>query len=248
MARCLAWASMMWLAAAAAGAQTGPDPEAFFHAGLSHLRDGRAGMALEEFKKAVRADGKNPYFYKGLGLAYAALRKYDDAVAAFHKSLEINPYYVDVRNDLGSALILAGRRDAGKKEFMTAFNDPTNPTPEISSRNLGNAYLEEKNYGEALNWFRTSLNRNKKYPDAYLGLSDALLAQGQVEEVVTQLEAGVKECPDSAAVVEALGEAYLKVGRLADARARLEEARKKDPTGPVGRRATAMLTKVGASR
>src|SRR5687768_10592088 len=183
MARCLAWALTFLMITSAAGAQSGPDPETFFNAGLSHLRDGRTDMALEEFKKAVRADGKNPYFYKGLGLAYAAVRKYDDAVSAFNKALEINPYYVDVRNDLGSALILAGRRDAGKREFMAAFNDPTNPTPETSSRNLGNAFLEEKNYSEALTWFRTSQGRNKKYPDAYLGLADALLALGQLEQV-----------------------------------------------------------------
>ena len=83
-----------------------------------------------------------------------------------------------MRNDLGTALILSGRRNEGKNEFLTAFNEPTNPTPEISSRNLGQAYLEEKHYPEAINWFRTSLNRNQTYPDAYLGLADALVAAG----------------------------------------------------------------------
>jgi tetratricopeptide (TPR) repeat protein len=94
-------------------------------------------MAVEAFRKAVREDGKNPYFQKGLGQAYLATGKYDDAVSAFRKALELNQYYVDVRNDLGTALILSGRRNEGKNEFLAAFNDATNPTPEISSRNLG---------------------------------------------------------------------------------------------------------------
>ena len=42
------------------------------------------------------------------------LGKYDDAVEAFRKALEINPYYVDVRNDLGTALLLSGKRTEGK--------------------------------------------------------------------------------------------------------------------------------------
>src|SRR5207245_2181820 len=122
------------------------DSEASFNAGLAHLRENRPALALEQFKKAVKEDPKNAYAYKGLGLTYAQLGKLSDAVASFRKALELNPYYVDVRNDLGSALVLSGKRAEGKAEFLAAFNDPTNPTPEMSARNLGQAYLEEKNY------------------------------------------------------------------------------------------------------
>jgi Tfp pilus assembly protein PilF len=219
----------------------GVDPESSFNAGLNHLREGRPAMAVEAFRKAVREDGKNPYFHKGLGQAYLATGKFDDAVNSFRKALELNQYYVDVRNDLGTALILSGRRNEGKNEFLTAFNDPTNPTPEISSRNLGNAYLEDKAYAEAVNWYRTSVNRNHSYPDAYLGLADALVASGKLDDAVATLEAGAKECPQSAAILLNLGEAYSRVGRLGDARTRLEEARRRDPVGPAGRRAAQLL-------
>jgi len=239
---CLAVLVLVVLAAPLAA--QGVDAELLFNAGLAHLREGRPQLAVEEFRKAVKQDPKNPYAYKGLGLANASLRRYDDAIAAFRKALELNPYYVDVRNDMGTVLILSGKRIEGKNEFLTAFNDPTNPTPEISARNLGNAYLEEKNYIEALNWFKTSMSRNKTYPDAYLGLGDALVALGRHDETVTNLETGVKEAPGYVALIGALGEAYHRVGRLADARARLEEARRKDPTGPVGRRATVLLQQI----
>ena len=178
--RALAVAAVFCLPSAA-GAQTpsaNTDAEARFNSGLTHLRDGRPKLALEEFQRAIKQDPKNPYFHKGLGLAYATLKRFEDAADAFRKALELNPYYTDVRNDLGMALVLAGKRQEGKAEFLAAFNDPTNPTPEISSRNLGQAYFEEKNYAEAANWFRSSLNRNKEYPDAYLGLADALVALG----------------------------------------------------------------------
>ena len=217
------------------------DAETSFNAGLSHLREGRSGLALEEFKRAVAGDPRNPYFFKGLGLAYASERKYADAVDAFRKALAIIPYYVDVRNDLGTALILAGRRQEGKAEFLAAFNDPTNPTPEISSRNLGQAYFEEKNHAEAFNWFRTSVGRNKAYHDAYLGLSDALVALGRAEESITFLQTAAKECADVPAVRLALGEAYFNAGRFHEARKELEETRRKDPAGPAGRRAADIL-------
>ena len=55
------------------------------------------------------------------------------------------------------------------------------------------------------------------------------------------LEAGIKEAPASPALLLALGEAYKRAGRLNDARARLEEAARKDPTGAAGRRAQELL-------
>lgn len=235
------WMLALAVSAPVAATAQPVDPESSFNAGLAHLREGRPAMAVEAFKKAVHEDGKNPYFQKGLGQAYLATGKFDDAINAFRKALELNQYYVDVRNDLGTALILSGRRNEGKNEFLGAFNDPTNPTPEISSRNLGSAYLEEKHYAEAINWYRTSLNRNKSYPDAYLGLSDALVASGKLDEAIGTLEAAAKECPQSAAVLLNLGEAYSRVGRLGEARARLEEARKRDPVGAAGRRAAQLL-------
>jgi tetratricopeptide (TPR) repeat protein len=238
-------------------AQSPPQAETRFSTGVMHLREGRVDLALEEFKKAVKEDPKNPYFQKGLGLAYAAkaskakeARKapeapaskeeaeaWKEAIACFHRALELNPYYTDVRNDLATALIGSGDREAGKKEFLAAFSDPTNPTPEISARNLGQAYLEEKNYPEAINWFRTSLNRNKKYSDPYLGIADALVASNRLDEAAAQLEAGVEEIPDDPALLLALGQVFYKAGRFGEARARLEDVVRKDPAGPSGRAA-----------
>jgi Tfp pilus assembly protein PilF len=230
------------------------DSEVSFNAGLTHLRENRPAQALDQFKKAIKEDPKNAYAYKGLGLTYAQLAsqcspndqgcgqgKLRDAIAAFRKALEVNPYYVDVRNDLGTALVLSGKRSEGKAEFLAAFNEATNPTPEISARNLGQAYFEEKNYPEAVNWFRTSFRRNKSYPDPYLGFADAVGAMGHPDEAVAPLEAAVKEVPGYAPLLLALGEAYYKTGRFTEARSRLEEAARRDAGGPAGRRAMELI-------
>jgi Tfp pilus assembly protein PilF len=217
------------------------DAESHFNIALMHMREGRLDAALDEFKKAVKQEPNNPFFLKGLGQAYAQKRKYKDAIEVFRKALQVNPYYVDVRNDLGMALMLSGQRDEGKKEFLSAYGDPTNPTPEISARNLGQAWMEEKNYAEALNWFRTTVNRNKEYPDGYLGMADVYYNLGKVDEAIVQLEAGLKELPEDASLQVALGEACYKVGRFTDAKSHLEAAAKRDAAGPYGRRAQQLL-------
>jgi type IV pilus assembly protein PilF len=218
--------------------------ESYFNTGLIHLREGRVELAVESFERAVDADSENPYFRKGLGQAYAAKGEWKDAIEQFRKALELNPYYTDVRNDLGTALILAGKREEGKKEFLSAYADATNPTPEVSARNLGQAYLEEKNYTEAINWFRAAISRAESYTDPYLGLAQALVATDRLDEAVVLLESGVEKAPEDAGLLLALGQAYFRAGRFAESRERLEEAMRKDPSGRVGEAAAAELAKL----
>jgi Flp pilus assembly protein TadD len=232
------------------------DGETRFNNGLEHLRAGRLEMALEEFKMAVKQDPKNPYFCKGLGVAYSQLadrcpakdqscrqKNLAEAVLAARKAIELNPYYADARNDLGTFLIRSGKREDGKKEFQAAFGDATNPSPELSASNLGQAFFEEKNYSQAASWFQTSLGKSKTHALGYLGLSDSLLAMGKVDEAIVQLETGAKALPENWEIGLSLGEAYYRAGRFGEARTRLELVAGKDPTGSAGRRAVELLKK-----
>jgi type IV pilus assembly protein PilF len=248
--------AMLPLGAPDTAGQTAPasaDAELAFSAGLTHLREGRLDNALESFRKAVKLDPKNPYFQKGIGVVEAQLAErcgkdtkcreahYAEAVAAARKALELNPYYVDARNDLGTWLLLSGKREEGKKELLAAYEDPTNPVPEHSARNLGQAYFEDKNYVQAESWFQTAARRNKSYTDAHLSLADCLVAQNRLEEATSVLEAASQANPEDAGLMLGLGQAYLKAGRLVDARKRLEQAASKDPAGPYGRSAAELL-------
>jgi Flp pilus assembly protein TadD len=232
---------LLGIALAASSAAQDPEAELIFNAGLAYLKDGRPELAREEFGRAIKKDPKNPYFYKGLGVAYLRENKLAEAITAFRKALELNPFYVDARNDLGTALLLSGEREAGKKELLRAYDEAMNPTPELTARNLGRAYLAEKAYEQALNWFRKSVQRNLRYPDGHLGVADALIAMGRVDEAVTTLESAAISTSDNPDVTLALGEAYYRAGRFADAKKRLDPIAQKDPTSARGRRASELL-------
>ena len=228
-----------------------PDAETSFNSGLQHLRENRPQMALEEFKKAVKQDDKSPYFQKGLGLAYSQLRKYDEAIAAFRRALVINPYYVDVRNDLGAALVLSGKRTEGRAEWVAAYNEPTNPTPDLSARNLGQSYLEENNFQEAANWFRSSLGKNPKQVDAYTGLAAALSGLQRPEEAVPVLEAALKEAPGETGAAARAGRRALPGGPLhrgAGAARRGDQEGRRLARGPPGHGDAEALPPLRASR
>lgn len=232
--------ALLVLAAARASAQQS-DPEGRFNSGVAHLREGRIDMAIEEFRQAIKGDGKNPYFYKAYGGALMAKGEFGEAVKAFRRALELNPYYCDARTDLGLALIGSGKREEGRKELLTAFSDPTNPTPERTSYNIGQSFFEEKRYSEALDWFQTSLSKSRDDAGPYLGLSDTLFAMGRQDDGIRQLQSGVQALPSNLLLLSALGEAYYRAGRFAEARTRLEEVARKDPSGQAGLRAVELL-------
>jgi len=226
---------------AATGRAQKADAEQIFNGALSHLREGRPELALEEFDRAIRMEPKSAYFYKGRGVAYLALKRLPDAITAFRKALELDPYYVDARNDLGTALILAGEREEGKRMLVAAYNEPMNPTPEVTARNLGRAFKDEGDLEQALTWFRTSVRRNPRFADAHLGLAETLVALGRLDEAIRELEAATAKTAENVQVVFALGQAYYRAGRWDEARGRLEEVVKAQPTGEVGQRAAELL-------
>jgi superkiller protein 3 len=240
---CLAFAFVALLAVAHAAADSPPEAELQFSTGVMHLREGRLDLALGAFKRAVKMDPKNPHFQKGLGQVYAAKREWAPAIAAFRKALEISPYFADVKNDLGYVLIMSGDREAGKQQFLSAFSDAMNPSPEISAFNLGRAYLEEHNNEEAMNWFHTSIARNKSYPAPYVLLAETLVSTGKLEEAIVQLETAVRAAEEQSKpeLLLALGKAYYRAGRFKEARSPLEEAAKADPQGPFGRAANEQI-------
>jgi Flp pilus assembly protein TadD len=238
----LQFAATICLAACGAFVQAqGSDAEVAFNAGLEHLRQGHPAQALEEMRRATKKEPKNAYFQKGLGLAHLALSQTGDAISAFRKALDLNPRYVDVRNDLGTALLLAGQREEGKRELLRVYSEPFNPRPDITASNIGRAYFEEKDYANALTWFQTSAQKNRRLPDAYCGIGKTLVALGRMDEAITRLEEGLSVTAENVAVLVDLGETYYRAGRFIDARTRLERAVQKDANGAAGQRAAELL-------
>lgn len=221
------------------------EAEAMFRAGLEHMRAGRAEIALEEFQRAVKRDAKNCYFHKGVGVANLYLNRLPEAIASFRCALEVNPFYVDARNDLGTALVLAGQRDEGKKELLRAFNDPMNPTPQVTARNLGRAFYDEQQYEQAESWFRSSATRSPRYVDAHTSLAETLIRLNRIDEAISHLERAVQTTADDPAVVFALGEAYYRAGRFKDARPRLELVVKKGANPALTAKAEELLKHIG---
>ena len=157
-----------------------PTRRSRFSTGVMHLREGRVDLALEEFKRAVKEDPKNPYFQKGLGLAYAAKRRVDGRRSPRSARRSSSTPTTSTRATTSATRSSCpGDREEGKKEFLAAFSDPMNPTPEISAHNLGlRATSRRRTTPRPSTGSAPASNRNKAYSEAYLLLAETLVAVG----------------------------------------------------------------------
>jgi Flp pilus assembly protein TadD len=231
----------LFLSGHAVAATNTAESDLAYNSGRTFLADGHAELAAERFRKSIELDDKNYFAYKGLGIALAKLNNYKEAEKAQRKCLDLNPDFADARNDLATTLMLMGRRDEARKEWMAAHSSPFNPTPDQTATNLGQSYLEEKNFVEAARWFQKAIQQNDASARASVGLATTLIEQNRLDEAIAVLEAVAVKAPGDPELLFTLGEAYYRAGRFPDARTKVEATIKSDPVGPWGRRASERL-------
>ena len=113
-----------------------------------HGHDARTAIPL--FQRVIALDPKKyeKTVWNELGIAYGDEGKYDDAVNAFHKQLEISPYDQHTNSYLGLVLSRAGKYDdavaAYKKELEI---DPLNL---LALSQLGGTLEIQHNYADAV--------------------------------------------------------------------------------------------------
>lgn len=92
--------------------------------GTRYLSRGKLLEAVTELEKAVevggRTNNKSISAMINLGLAYARLFRYDNAILAFASAVEFNPENVDARKYYSEMLALVGRHEESREQMVIA--------------------------------------------------------------------------------------------------------------------------------
>jgi Flp pilus assembly protein TadD len=127
------------------------DPEAWYYLGRSRYNEQRFQQAISAFKECLSRDPKNVKTEDNLGLAYAALDRYDDAIAAYRTAIEwqLNSLIKDSGPyiDLGS-LLLDQNHVAEAVEYLSQAV-AISPQESRGHGALGKAYLRANDLEKA---------------------------------------------------------------------------------------------------
>jgi tetratricopeptide (TPR) repeat protein len=132
------------LQAAATAAPSAPQPA--YVLGLIAKTQNRPEEAIASFQKVLRIDAHDVGANVNVGQLYAQQRKYPEAIAALRLAVAAEPYNATALYNLGTALIRGGQRDEGQK-VIAQFQELRQRG---SGTTLGNNYLEQGRYAEAV--------------------------------------------------------------------------------------------------
>ncbi len=121
-------------------------------------------VAFAQPKKEVREGNK---LYKE--------QKYKEATAEYQKALQKQPSYIPGLFNLGNAQYQQKEFEGARKVFEgTAKTAPEKNQQSAANYNIGNTYLEEKKYKEAVEAYKEALRKNPQDEQAKYNLSYAL--------------------------------------------------------------------------
>lgn len=127
--------------------------KAYFNLGRLHLDQGHHEKAWECFRNCcMKADFDTEAGFATYAKMSLSLKKYDDAIIGYKKTLELNPRYPDAAFNLGNAYHLAGNTNACIEIFEQLLAQ--NPNEHRAQFNLGEAYLKINATEKALRCFR----------------------------------------------------------------------------------------------
>ncbi|MBV8205771.1 MAG: DUF3857 domain-containing protein [Acidobacteria bacterium] len=163
-------------------------------AGTNALRQNNYRMAAELLKNAVEKEPKHKMAWNNLGMAYLAMQKYDDAIAAFNRQIAINPYDEYSYNNLGRALQLEGKRKDAEAAYRKQLD--VNPLDRYGHMLLGSLLVEEKRWSDALPEMQAAVSRDPNDAGLQATLGQVYLNLGKDDDGLAALDKAVQDSPN----------------------------------------------------
>ncbi len=137
--------------------------------GNVYLEMNRTDWAIEEFQAAAQTDDVMAlYAWFGLASAYHQEKRYSEAIAAYQEVLIRDGRNTAALQNLGNALLEAGRID----EAILAYQKALQISPQSGLYyNLAVAFLRQKQYDKALPNYQAAIRLTPNYAAAHHGLA-----------------------------------------------------------------------------
>lgn len=138
-------------------ARVAPDSaRAHFELGITQNLRGDNLAAEKELERATQLEPGDPLNWYAYGEALRILGKFEAAIPAYRKTLELDPNHKKAPNKLGYVLFKAGKPGEAEVVLTEAVrNNPDDPYPYF---NLGMVYAQADKYTLAVNAFRRFLD------------------------------------------------------------------------------------------
>ena len=206
--------------------------------GAGVLRASEAEQAVKQLRKQVKADPANADLHYKLAQALSefgrfelqragrtgADRVFNEAIAEYTKTIELQPANIEARKSLVSELTFQGK----PAEARAQLREIARLSPEDASAHLALArsdlHEEGGDLNEAIAELHAALERDPASSGAWNDLGEAQMKLGKFEDAAASYREALKASPEDDAGHYNLGEALKRAGHLDEAVAEYREA------------------------
>jgi predicted O-linked N-acetylglucosamine transferase (SPINDLY family) len=183
--------------------------------------------ALLHFHHAATLQPTRPAFHNGLGEAYRALGRLEEAAGCFREALRLEPSFAAAHHALGLVLLDQGNLPAAITSFRQAL--AARPDYERAQVNLGRAFQMQGNLEAAAGCYAEAIRLKPDYAVAHNNLAVVHQAQGRHAEAIARLRDALRSQPQYPEAHFNLGTSLQALGDAAAARASFREALRRRP-------------------
>ena len=150
-----------------------------------------------------------------------------NSIALWTRTLALTSDNIVAQNNLGNALLDAGKLDGAITHFQAARQ--IKPDDAKAAFNLGNALVQKGRLNEGIANLSQAVQLQPSYVDAHINLGSAFLKIGQVKDAIDHLQRALRLEPAQDAAWNDLGYAYLQQGTIDEAIKCFQKAIQIDP-------------------
>ncbi|MDE6202675.1 MAG: tetratricopeptide repeat protein [Lachnospiraceae bacterium] len=163
----------------------------------------------EQLLKDTEKEQSPEAFYQK-GNVYRRLEKYEEAINAYTKAIELNPEYSAAYNSCGLTYNKLGRYAEAINDFTKAIL--INPKYATAYNNRGFAHKAIGEYAEAIADYEKAIELNPKYSIAYNNLGAAYNNLEEYVKAITYLDKSLELNPEYALAYNNRGFSYTALG------------------------------------
>ena len=206
-------------------------------AAKEHFEEGQYAQTESLLNQLILRNNKTPDVFFMLGTVYYNKGKFNKAIRAFKRALELDPSFTDASVGLSILLNDLGRYEEGREVFADAKevlkrqnNDPViNQQLAKKHEELGDLYTRYERYDEALEQFYKMLNLSTRKIDPSMRVVTCLEKLGRETKAISVLKALLQDYPKYIPARVRLGQIYFDLNQVATAVETWEIALKRDP-------------------
>lgn len=204
-----------------------------------YFRDNKYSLAEPILNQLILKNAKSPEVFHMLGTIYYDQGKFNKAIRAFRRALELEPTFTDASVGLSIILNDIGKYEEGRKVFEEAkellarqnsSDDPyVNEKFSIKHDELGEMYFHHGRFKEALEQYFKALALSNRKPELTMKVVECFLKIQDTDKAVKELRSLIKDYPGFLSARVRLGRILYEQGEVEGAVEQWEATVQRDP-------------------